>query len=110
MDGFVGIKSSAPKETTVPKVNKTETDAPMLNVDAGKYFVQTASCPTLTIAERELARVKDLTVFPVGIIDIDGVYKIRFGYFKNRAEATLCLETLKSKNVDAYVGVGNMQN
>jgi len=110
VDGFVGIKSSAPKETTVPKVNKTETDAPMLNVDAGKYFVQTASCPTLTIAERELARVKDLTVFPVGIIDIDGVYKIRFGYFKNRAEATLCLETLKSKNVDAYVGVGNMQN
>ncbi len=109
VDGFVGTKSSVPKET-VPKPNKPGTDAPVLNVDAGKYFVQTASCLTMSIAERELARVKDLTVFPVGIIDIDGVYKIRFGYFKNRAEASLCLETLKSKNVDAYVGVVNISD
>ena len=105
VDGFVGTVSDPEnRPLEIPPVVEKSNEL-VFDEQAGKYFVQTASCPTMAIAQRELSRVANLTASPVGIVNIGGIYKVRFGYFKSRTEANLCLNTLESKNIVAYIGI-----
>jgi len=38
-------------------------------------------------------------------VEVDNYFKVRFGYYKTIDEATACLEQLKGKMVDGFIGI-----
>lgn len=94
-----------PQPVKAPAQQPTaETGSFDVDVLAGNYFVQSSSTPTLQIAQGELEKVKNITVHPSGIVQIDENYKVRFGYFKSREVALECMNSLLAAGYDAFVG------
>ncbi|MCF8366509.1 MAG: SPOR domain-containing protein, partial [Bacteroidales bacterium] len=107
VDAFVGaVEDTDKKEETNRPLNQAGISTE-LDVNAGIYYVQTASCPTMRIAQTELAKYEELKIYPSGIVAIDDAFKVRFGYFKTKAEARDCFDALKRMGSEAFIGIKN---
>lgn len=101
---LINQKNKASNENFTPPESSLIKTPEAFNTEIGKYFVQTASCPTIEIAQSELAKIENTSKYAAGIVDIDGNFNIRFGYFKTRGEANTCLIALQNNKVDGFVG------
>ncbi len=111
------IEENVPDKSTIEQIPEQQEELPATNLipastatagtgelNSGNYFVQTASCPTQKIAEKELAKVQNLSSHPVAIVQIDGRFKVWHGYFNTRSQADACKEEIATHGFSAFVG------
>lgn len=96
-------KSEVFEELTHVEPDKAE-PREVLDTMAGDFYVQAGAFSTKQAALNMLDSLSEYVSCPSGIIQEDGLFKLRFGYFKTRNEAMECLETLKETEVEAYYG------
>lgn len=111
IEGYIGtasqINDTKPQpEEPVNIEENTTTQASAFDPDNGKYYVQAASCPTRKIADGIIEKLPQIDFTP-GIVEMEGHFKVRFGYFQNRENALKCLEQLKAAGAAAYIGIEN---
>ena len=107
------------KDTTKDSVRKTTVDEPMQQLppsdtlkkqsrfdpQAGRYYVQAASCPTVSIAQNIYENISQQIDYAVGIVKVEDSYKVRLGYFQSRSAALEAAEALKAEGIDAFIGI-----
>ncbi len=98
-------KTADTLKTQTPQVTGEVKTGKAFNPQAGRYFVQLASCPTVSIAGRIFRNAEGKISCPAGIVQVDDAYKIRLGYFETRVAAQSCYEELKAKGFDAFIGI-----
>ncbi len=72
---------------------------------AGRYYVQAASCPAVSIARNIFEKISQQSNAPAGIVKVDDAYKVRLGYFQSRSAALEAAEAMKAEGIDAFIGI-----
>ena len=70
----------------------------------GEYYVQAGAFTTEQAARNLEIQLMEIISFPSGIVLEDGLFKLRFGYFKTYSEALECYKTLQKKGMDSFPG------
>lgn len=70
----------------------------------GAFYVGIGSFSYKQNALQFIEKIKGTVPFTIGIIEEDGLFKVRFGYFITRTEATICKEKAEKAGIKAIMG------
>lgn len=70
----------------------------------GAYFVSAGSFRYKMNAMQYVQKMKEATPFDCGVIEEEGLFKVRFGYFNSKGEAAGCLQKLTALGIKGTAG------
>jgi hypothetical protein len=70
----------------------------------GVYYVQAGAFITKQAARVLKIQLMEFIPLPSGIVLENGLFKLRFGYFKTQAEAFECFTTLQNRGINSFQG------
>lgn len=76
-----------------------------VNASAGRYWVQAGAFARVSNARAFTRKLEALSDYPVGVIKIGKLYKVRFGYFSSASETVECARYMMANDVFVFIGV-----
>jgi cell division septation protein DedD len=78
-----------------------------LPLETGPFFVGAGSFRYKKSAMQYARKIKEQIPFTCGVIEEEGLFKVRFGYFKSKADASACMMKMKELGIKGVPGESN---
>lgn len=83
---------------------EADDESESIDMNTEHYYIQTGAFHSLSKARKLASDIAALVSFPSGIVSEDGFFKVRIGYFNDKAAAEECRKALKEKDLTAFTG------